>query len=207
MVSMRSFAPALLVMLTLAAPAGGTGIDPDLAFIYREMSLADPTPHSVTICHGFGCKYRTPIAVSDGDRKKFIQIMAGGRASPAAEREAVAAAVAWFQRRVAPEAGTAGAVARAGARLAGERSQFDCIDSSRNTTSTLLVLEQMKLLRYHRVRPPESRGYLIDLRLPHATAVLHDRRAGRDWAVDSWTHNNGEKPDVMPLSRWLSEGG
>ena len=205
----RSVGVALVVVgLAVAGrPAFSAGIDPDVAAVYEELSLAGPTPQAVTICHGFGCKYRTPIAISDPDRKKLLQIMARGQASPQAEREALAVAVAWFQRRVAPEAGTAKAVARAGPLLSGERAQFDCIDASRNTTSTLLVLEQLRLLRFHQVRPPEARGILLDLRWPHATAVLREARAGQDWAVDSWTHNNGERPDVMPLSQWLAGGG
>ena len=58
---------------------------------------------------------------------------------PAAERKAVAAAGAWFDRRIAPLAGTVNHVARAGMKYAYNVRQFDCIDSSRNTTSLLLV--------------------------------------------------------------------
>jgi hypothetical protein len=79
---------------------------------------------------------------------------------------------------------------------------MDCIDTSRNTTSLLLVLEQLHLLRHHKVEGPEARGFLLDGRGPHATAVLLDTQSGREWAVDSWTHNYGERPDVLPLDEW-----
>ena len=126
----------------------------------------------VFVCHGFGCKYRDEVDLTAGDRTKLTQILAAGRASAAAERKAVAAAGAWFDKRVGPVAGTQNHVARAGAKYMYDIHQFDCIDTSRNTTSLLLVLDQLKLLRHHDVDAPEARGYFIDGRPPHATAVL-----------------------------------
>jgi hypothetical protein len=80
--------------------------------------------------------------------------------------------------------------------------QFDCIDSSRNTTSLLLVLDQLKLLRYHDVDAPEARGYMVDGRPPHATAVLVEKATGTKWSIDSWTVGYGQPLEVMPLARW-----
>jgi len=45
--------------------------------------------------------------------------------------------------------------------------QFDCSDSSRNTTSLPLVLDQLNLLRHHDVDLPEARGFFLDGRPPH----------------------------------------
>ena len=58
-------------------------------------------------------------------------------------------------------AGTVNHVARAGMKYMYDIQQFDCIDSSRNTTSLLLVLDQLNLLRFHDVDVPESRGHLF----------------------------------------------
>ena len=80
--------------------------------------------------------------------------------------------------------------------------QFDCIDSSRNTTSLLMVLDQLNLLRYHDVDEPEARGYMVDGRPPHATAVLVERATGKKWSIDSWTVGYGQTLEVMPLERW-----
>ncbi len=66
----------------------------------------------------------------------------------------------------------------------------------------LLVLEELKLLRFHKVDAPEARGYLIDGRPPHATAVLTEKTSGVRWAVDSWTRGYGQAPEVMPLAVW-----
>jgi hypothetical protein len=128
--------------------------------------------------------------------------MAAGRGSAAAERRAIAAAGAWFDRRVAPVAGTKGHVARANRAYMFDKRQLDCVDSSRNTTSLLLVLAQLNLLRHHDVVEPVARGYVFDLRPPHVTAVLRERESGKDWAVDSWTRAYGQAPEIMPLSKW-----
>jgi len=169
---------------------------------YGGYSVTPPTPATVFVCHGFGCKYRAEVDLTPGDRAKLAQILAAGRASPAAERKAIAAAGAWFDRRVGPVAGTANHVARAGVSYMYDVHQFDCIDSSRNTTSLLLLLDQLNLLRHHDVDAPEARGFLIDGRPPHATAVLVEKGTGTKWSVDSWTVGYGQAPDVMPLDQW-----
>jgi len=173
-----------------------------VAAAFAEYSVAPPTPTTVFVCHGFGCKYRVEIELTARDRTKLAQFLAAGRASAAVERKAVAAAGAWFDRRVGPLAGTANHVARAGLKDMFDTHQFDCIDSSRNTTSLLMVLDQLNLLRYHDVDEPEARGYMVDGRPPHATAVLIERATGKRWSIDSWTVGYGQTLEVMPLERW-----
>ncbi len=173
-----------------------------VAATFAEYSVAPPTPATVFVCHGFGCKYRVEIALTAGDRTKLAQFLAAGRTSAAAERKAVAAAGAWFDKRVGPVAGTANHVARAGMKYMFDTHQFDCIDSSRNTTSLLMLLDQLNLLRYHDVDEPEARGYMVDGRPPHATAVLVERATGKKWSIDSWTVGYGQTLEVMPLERW-----
>ena len=174
---------------------------------YASVSLSPPTTSLVVVCHDFGCAQRTPVGLSSGDLAKLTSLLAPGRASAEAERKAVAAAEAWFDRRVGPAAGTTRRVARA-TGLAGQEAvgQMDCIDTSRNSTSLLLILEQLRLLRHHKVEAPEARGYLLDGRGPHATAVLTDIHTCRKWAVDSWTHKYGEQPDILPLDVWMKQG-
>ena len=169
---------------------------------FAEFSVSPPTRDTVFVCHGFGCKYRAEIDLTPGDRARLAQFLAAGRASAAAERKAVAAAGAWFDKRVGHVAGTANHVARAGMKYMYDTHQFDCIDSSRNTTSLLMVLDQLNLLRYHDVDEPEARGYMVDGRPPHATAVLIERATGKKWSIDSWTVGYGQALEVMPLERW-----
>ena len=72
--------------------------------------------------------------------------------------------------------------------------------STTNTIGLLLVIAEMGLLRYHEIDVPESRGGIASL--PHTTAVVRERENGQKWAVDAWTHNNGEYPDILKLEMW-----
>ncbi len=196
---------ATILAATIAAFCGlSTSADAlSISQAYADVSLAPPTTRLVVVCHGFGCDQRTAVGLTAGDAAALGALLAPGRASAAAERRAVASAEAWFDRRIGPLAGTTHRIARANG---GDRSpgQMDCIDTSRNTTSLLLVLDQLHLLHHHTVDGPEARGFLIDGRGPHATAVLVDSHTGEKWAVDSWTHKYGERPDVLPLAEWMS---
>ena len=120
----------------------------EIAGQFAAASLPNPTINRVVICHGFACKFRTMIAFGPKDHAELRKIM-GKVTSPEAERVAIARAVAWYERRIAPEAGTAGAKARS--TELGDPSQIDCVESSLNTTSALLMLQGLGLLRYHRV--------------------------------------------------------
>jgi hypothetical protein len=191
-------------MLFASAPGAAVELDFGVVKTLEHLSLPVPDPANPIVCHGFGCAYRTPILLRNVDRARINQLF--GKAavkSPEAERKAVAAVMAWFEKRVAGEAGTASAKARAGLGHAGDPSQFDCMDKTANTIGVLAVIEQMGLLRHHTIDEPESRGGLGSL--PHTTATLRERRTGQKWVVDGWTHANGELPDVMPLETWRTQ--
>ena len=171
----------------------------EIAGQFVAASLPNPTINRVVICHGFACKFRTVIAFGPNDHAQLRKIMAKVT-GPEAERAASARAVAWYEKRIAPEAGTAGAKARSTA--SGDPSQIDCVESSLNTTSALLMLQGLGLLRYHRVEPYVSRMLFDFMHFVHSTAVLTDLKTDQKWAVDSWVRNSGELPDVRPLADW-----
>jgi hypothetical protein len=83
-------------------------------------------------------------------------------------------------------------------------NQLDCVDESTNSTTYLRMMERDGLLRYHRVGSRAARarsgGFIIGW--PHFTAVIEEIASGEKWAVDSWFRNNGEPPEVVPLSLW-----
>ena len=195
---------SLFVNFELASPASAAAVDAAVFKRFEDMQLPAPTLSRVIVCHGFGCRFRTPIAVSAADRAKLTQLLAAGRANAEAERKAVAEAVAWFQRRVASEAGTATARAYATGPLNAQPSQFDCIDASTNTTTTLVLLQELELLRFHRLIAPVSRNIFLGFGVIHTTAVLVELQGGREWAIDSWVRDNGKLPDVLPLKTWYA---
>lgn len=193
---------AALFML-LAMPVAAMAQDAVAAAAYGALSLSAPTTEGLTVCHGFGCQYRAELGISSADQAALRKLMAAGGGSAAKERQAVAAAGAWFDKRMAQVAGTAGHVARANRDYMYDKGQFDCIDTSRNTTSLLLLLQELGLLRYHTVAAPEARGHIFDFKAPHATAVLVDKETGVKWSVDAWTRAYGQAPEIMTLDRWM----
>ena len=158
----------------------------------------------MVFCHGFGCNFRTAFNLSSADRRRLTEIMASGRATPAAERRALSRAMVWLDRRMGPIAGTANHIARAaGQQHAGKRNQLDCFDTTQNTTSLLLLLNEWKLLRHHRIETPRSRGLFLGGGRPHVSAVVAESKSGARWVIDPWTRAYGQPPDIMPLEQWV----
>ena len=131
--------------------------------------------------------------------------MAGGKASAAAERVALQKAVVWFDKRMGPTLGTTKRIARADFRYFDDKHNYDCWDTTRNTTSLLLVLEQWGLLRHHTIGDPKYRGNTLVLQTPHNTAVVIDRKTNTKWVVDMWPRGYAQLPDVMPVDKWVKE--
>jgi hypothetical protein len=201
-VGVRRFAMVLVALLMVGGGTAVADVDPAVVAMLREWSLASPSPSRVVICHGFGCAYRTEIALAGGDHAQMAAIMASGSASAQAERAAIGRTEAWFERRIAPITGTAKRLARAGPLVGGANNpaQFDCIDTTLNTNSLLLILNELKLLRHHTIAAPVSRFLFTEG--PHNTAVIKDRKTNELWTVDPWTHKGSEVPDIFPLAKW-----
>jgi hypothetical protein len=156
------------------------------------------------ICHGYGCTFRSKLELTASDDGRFASIMAAGRTSPSAERAAISSAVRYFENRARQ---TTGVVDQRKSEFgaARVRGQMDCIDESTNTRTLLKHLEKRGLLKHHDVAMNASRGFLVDGRYPHSTAVIRDA-SGVKWAVDSWYAPMGGAPDILPLGDWLPRG-
>jgi hypothetical protein len=203
---MKSVAAVLALAGALAVlPAEAAEIDSSVTSAFQNWGIPVPTAGMLIFCHGYGCNFHTEIGLSGGDHARLAALMAPGRASAEAERRAIAQVEAWFEKRVAPQAGTAHAKARAsvGWGIGGDPSQFDCIDTTANTTSLLVLLERLGLLRFHTVSTPISRLLAGG---PHSTATLEENKTGQRWTVDPWTHDNGQLPDVWKIERWSAGG-
>jgi hypothetical protein len=175
------------------------------AALYSSVSIYPPSAKSMTVCYGFVCRRREILDFTPGDRSALTQIMATGRASAVAERAAVQKAVIWFDRRMGPVIGTNKRVANADIRALDAAHNFDCWDTTRNTTSLLLVLQEWGLFKYHVVGDPHYRGNALVLQLPHNTAVLVERATKVEWVVDMWPKGYAQPPDVMTLAKWVTE--
>ena len=197
--------PAALYLIAVPRPALAVELSASVAELYSKVSIFPPTAKSMTVCYGFVCRRRVMLDFTAGDRNALTQIMAAGRGSAAAERAAVRKAVIWFDRRMGPVLGTSTRVARADFRHRDDAHNYDCWDTTRNTTSLLLVLQQWGLLKFHGVGDPHYRGNALVLQTPHNTAVLVDRATRVEWVVDMWTRGYPQPPDVMTVQKWVKE--
>src|SRR6266516_2102489 len=123
----------------------------------------------------------------------------------AVERAAVQKAVIWFDRRMGPVIGTDKRVAKADFRYFDDKHNYDCWDTTRNTTSLLLVLQEWGLLKYHVFGDRHYRGNALVLQTPHNTAVLVERATKAEWVVDMWPRGYLQPPDVMTVEQWVTE--
>src|SRR5258705_12574418 len=172
--------------LSVAQPAGAVELSPPVAALYSTVSIYPPPATSMTVCYGFVCRRREILQFSAGDRAALTQLLNAAHASAAAERAAVQKAVVWFDRRMGPILGTNKRVAKADFRYFDDKHNYDCWDTTRNTTSLLLVLQDWGLLKHHVVGDPRYRGNTLVLQTPHNTAVLVDHTTKAAWVVDLW---------------------
>ncbi len=174
---------AMVMACLLSSSPAAAGSEGGVTFL-DKLSLNSAPSRVVIVCHGFGCAYRDQLVLTPG--------------------KALAKAVAWFDREGGRAAGTVGRIARAGAGTKSGPSQMDCIDLTANVTELLIALDRNKILKYHRVGEPVSRGLFLDGKQPHTTPVIVEIGNGAQWSVDSWTKAYGQSPDIMTISQWKS---
>src|SRR6478752_2233183 len=191
--------------LVASSPAYSLQLSAPQEALYSTVSIFPPSAQRMTVCYGFVCRRREMLDFTAGDRSALTQILATGRASAAAERAAVQKAVIWFDRRMGPVIGTNKRVAKADFRYFDDKHNYDCWDTTRNTTSLLLVLQEWGLLKYHLVGDPHYRGNALVLQTPHNTAVLVERATKVEWVVDMWPRGYLQPPDVMTVQKWVTE--
>ena len=163
-----------------------------------------PAEKQIKVCHGYSCRYKSNLVLGVADARRFASILGSGQKSPKAERIAIAQAVRYYERRTLDAIGIRDQPqSKFGA--SGVRGQMDCIDESTNTRALLVYLAEQKLLRHHTVGMNASRGFLVDGRYPHSTAVIRDP-SGTRWVVDSWYAPMGGAPDILLLSEWKPRG-
>jgi hypothetical protein len=168
---------------------------------FAEHGASPPKGARVYICHGYTCRIVTPVTLTAAELDAISAPFKSELADAGAERQAISEAVQSFEEIVGKRVGT-------GADLPGMQfgsnrpDQMDCIDEATNTTSLLMLLAHHGYLRHHRVLRPSGRGFFLDGRYPHATAVVAESAGGTKWAVDSWPRANAEPPLIQLLSQW-----
>jgi len=193
---------AILAVLWLPSPAAASQ---EALRWFQGQGYVGPTGTRIIACHGYGCARQTAISVDGSWLNRAGAILRAGRASPEAERRALAQVVSAYTAHLASSIGGRPDVPGSPAGMSGVHGQMDCLDETANTTSLLLVLQERGLLAHHRVKGPESRGFFLDGRYPHFSAVIAEARSGREWAVDPWRRAPGQRPEILPLDQWRQD--
>jgi hypothetical protein len=192
--------PFFLIATLASSPLEAAGGDGGASFL-EKLSLNSSPSSVLIVCHGFGCAARNQFVLTPA-RIAMLRSMLGAARSAKDERKVLAKAVAWFDREGGRAAGTVGRIARASASTKSGPTQMDCIDLTANITELLIVLDHNKMLRFHHVGEPVSRGLFVDGKQPHTTAVIVENATGTEWSVDSWTKAYGQSPDILTITAW-----
>ena len=190
----RPMLAALLVLLALG------GCAPTVAGYLPSQDKAEPTQFSV--CHGYGCSYRTSIRLSaeewEAVRAKFVP----RPSTPAVERRQIGQAVAMMERLVGLRTGTSAHQRRA--LFNTDPTQLDCIDEAINTTTFTTLFARDGLLAHHKVGAIAHQGTLVVFD-PHNTAVVVETATGAAFAVDPNMVEATVPPPIVPLAAWRAK--
>ena len=153
----------------------------------------------VEICFNYGCSERTVVRYSPLQlgqaQAQFVDVD-----SPAAERTAIANAVAWLYFH----AGAQSPIWRdRGGNFDDDDTQpgrMDCIDHSTNTTAYLRLIERHGWLKFHAVGERVLRGRMLS---DHWAARVVERGSREEWVIDTWFLAPGLPASVFPLKAWL----
>lgn len=164
--------------------------------------LAPPTPASFSICHGHTCRFIAAAGFSAREWQSIETAFVGGSISAERERHILPLIIGMMETIVGAQTGTGGDLAENHARH-GESGQMDCIDESSNTLTYLTLLDNEKLLRWHRVGARLNRGpYTLVMQAPHSAAEMIELGTGTRYAVDSWFGANGDPAMVVSQAKW-----
>ena len=168
-----------------------------LAMLLSLSSPALAAPYFVQ-CFDFGCKTTRELHYTPADWQAIETLFGDQVTDAASEKQAIRRAVALMERISGELSGTR---LDKGGNYPGSDipQQMDCIDESTNTYQYLSALQQLGLLRWHRVDQKQRR---IVWFATHWSASIREIDSGQVFVVDSWYRDNGELPYIQPLGDW-----
>ena len=190
----RELRSLLFIVGVLAAQRAGADVFPS------EDVITDPAPDRFSVCYDYTCRTVSELSLPAENWLEIRMLFSPPAKDAADERKRIATAIGQMETVVGQLTGTSQDRGGTFPGL-GRMGQMDCIDESVNTTIYLLMMSNDGLLRWHSVRDRATRG-LLRLDWPHTTAVIEEIETGRSFTVDSWFHENGRTPVIIPLKEW-----
>lgn len=152
------------------------------------------------LCQNFGCQKRQTFHFSPEHITAISEIFTPQPTTSIQERQNIAQAIGLMEHFSGQEIGTHSDLPQNEFSFTSSH-QLDCVAESLNTTSYLLLLEQLKLLQFHRVGSNTHRGFL-QLYMPHNSATIIEVHSQIPYVVDSWYYTNGEPAWITRVSNW-----
>lgn len=192
-------AAALFALFLLTSCAAPHSVDYRIAL--QSKNVAEPEPHAFQQCHGYGCKYKSPVEMDGKEWKKIAAFFQPAPKDAPEERQRLKNAIGYFEELVGARTGTDEDIRGTFVELGDY--QLDCSDESLNTTIYLVMLDKKGLLKFHSPGAPDGRYPILHSGTwPHRTATIVEKESGRVFAVDSWFHDNGKPAEIVPLEKW-----
>ncbi|MCI5060739.1 MAG: hypothetical protein MRY79_06685 [Alphaproteobacteria bacterium] len=196
---------AIILTLFLASCAGGTPVD-----YLRIHDISPPSLQHFTHCHSYGCQKKVEVNLPAKTKRKLIKNFTPAAKSAEEERAQIARAIGIFETDIGAITGTHSDKYGTFRIYKDENVnpadlQQDCVDESTNTTTYLMLLNQMEMLHFHRPAFPTSRQpFWGGNTWWHQSAVIEEIDTAQRFTVDSWFEDNGHPAYVIPLEEWSS---
>lgn len=152
------------------------------------------------ICHGYGCREQTAIAIPKKTWKTLTKPLRRNIPNAGQERARLAQTLQNIEQYVGKETGTDQDIAGSftGTFASG---QTDCVDEAHNASLYLALLERHKLMKFHRFSGISARGFFLN-GWPHQAPFIETLKSQERYIVDSWFEDHGHPPHIVPLALW-----
>jgi len=182
-----------------------------LFFLSALTSCASPKKEAVTVpadafkvCYGYGCKTVQTVTLNSAQWFTIKQVFSPKATSAKKERQQLSLAIAQMETFIGEITHTQEDLPGTFAAFFQDRShQMDCVDEATNTTLYLRLFRERGLMHFHKEDFRINRGFFLN-GWPHTSAVIEQLESGKRFAVDSWFHKNGIKPEIIPIDLWYS---
>ncbi|WP_156473474.1 hypothetical protein [Neptuniibacter pectenicola] len=193
---------ALILLISCSGCSYNTDSTPD-AWL-KTYGLSTPTHlGEMTLCHNFGCTQSETIQLSKQEMEQVQLLFTPLADSAEDERNKIAHAIGQLETITGPKLHTENDLAKNAFGFSLKSHQLDCVAESSNTSNYLLLLDNLALLKYHRVGGNMHRG-LFTLHAPHNSAAIIEKGTDNAYAVDSWFRANGQDAWIVEAEQWLS---
>jgi hypothetical protein len=173
-----------------------------VVFISEEVNTT-PTPEDFSVCFDNSCKSITQLSLKPEQWQAIHQLFLPNAKNAEEERSNIGHAIARMEQFIGKMTGTSHDRGKNKSPDDPRHRGMDCIDESTNTTNYLYMMQEAGLIQWHQLKEPVTRGFFF-FGWPHTTAVIEEKAGATDWAIDSWFHDNGVKPEIIPLTQWRS---